>query len=66
MISNFHKESAVVTKDIKDYLQETERQLNNKEYYRKVSDNPTKTHEKLIDQTDLKSKIVKKNKSLMD
>ena len=49
MISNFHKESAVVTKDIKDYHQETERQLKNKEYYRKVSDNPTKTHEKLID-----------------
>lgn len=44
IISNVDKGGAVVTRDIKKYIQEAERQGNNKHYYRDVNHNPTTAH----------------------
>ena len=48
IICNADKGGAVVIIDVKDYIQETMRQLNDSMFYEKVSNNPTKLHTELV------------------
>ena len=45
------KGGAVVIVDVKDYIKEAERQLNNTENYRKLQEDPTATNMKLVNDT---------------
>ena len=48
IICNADKGGAVVIIDVKDYIQEAMRQLNDSMFYEKVSNNPTKLHTELV------------------
>ena len=51
IITKALKGGAVVIVDVKDYIKEAERQLNNTENYRKVQEDPTATNMKLANDT---------------
>ena len=51
IITRVAKEGAAVIVDVKDYLKEAERQLNNTENYRKLQEDPTATNMKLVNDT---------------
>ena len=51
IITKADKGGAVVIVDVKDYIKEGERQLNNTENYRKLQEEPTATNMKLINDT---------------
>ena len=51
IITKADKGSAVVIVDVKDYIKEPERQLNNSENYRKLQEDPTATNMKLVNDT---------------
>ena len=48
VITNAHKGGAAVSLDVKDYVRECERQLNNIENYRHLQKDPTVTNNKLV------------------
>ena len=45
------KGGGIVIVDVKDYIKEAERQLNNTENYRKLQEDPTATNIKLVNDT---------------
>ena len=51
IITKADKGGAVVIVDVKDYIKEAERQLNNTENYRKLQEDPTATNMKLVNDT---------------
>ena len=51
IITKADKGGAVVIVDVKDYIKEAERQLNNTEKYRKRQEDPTATNIKLVNDT---------------
>ena len=51
IITKADKGGAVVIVDVKDYIKEAERQLNNTENYRKFQEDPTATNMKLVNDT---------------
>ena len=51
IITKADKGGAVVIVDVKDYIKEAERQLNNTENYRKLQEDPTATNMKLVNYT---------------
>ena len=51
IITKADKGGAVVIVDVKDYIKEAERQLNNTENYRKLHEDPTATNMKLVNDT---------------
>ena len=51
IITKTDKGGAVVVVDVKDYIKEAERQLNNTENYRKLQEDPTATNMKLVNDT---------------
>ena len=48
IITKASKGGAVVIMDVKDYIKETERQLNNTENFKKLQEDPTATNMKLV------------------
>ena len=58
------KGGAVVIVDVKDYIKEAERQINNTENYSKLQEDPTATNMKLVNDTIerfKKQKLMKKS-----
>ena len=51
IITKADKGGAVVIVDVKDYIKEAERQLNNTENYRKLHEDPTATNMKFVNDT---------------
>ena len=51
IITKADRGGAVVIVDVKDYIKEAERQLNNTENYRKLQEDPTATNMKLLNDT---------------
>ena len=51
IITKAHKGGAVVIVGVKDYIKETEWQLNNTKNYRKLQEDPTTTNMKLVNDT---------------
>ena len=51
VITKADKGGAVNIVDVRDYIKEAERQLNNTENYRKVQEDPTATNIKLVNDT---------------
>ena len=51
IITKGDKDGAVIIVDVKDYIKEAERQLNNTENYRKLQEDPTATNMKLVNDT---------------
>ena len=51
IITKADKGGAVVIVDVKDYIKEAERQLNNTKNYRKLQEDPTATNMKLVNDT---------------
>ena len=62
IITKADKGGALVIVDVKDYIKETERQLNNTENYRKLQEDPTATNMKLVNDTIERFKKIKINK----
>ena len=62
IITKADKGGAVVIADVKDYMKEVERQLNNTENYRKLQQDPTATNLKLVNDNDKKIQETKTNK----
>ena len=62
IITKADKGGAVVIVDVKDYMKEVERQLNNTENYRKLQQDPTATNLKLVNDNDKKIQETKTNK----
>ena len=62
IITKADKDGAVVIADVKDYMKEVERQLNNTENYRKLQQDPTATNLKLVNDNDKKIQETKTNK----
>ena len=62
IITKADKGGAVVIADVKDYMKEVERQLNNTENYRKLQQDPTATNLKLVNDNDKKIQETKNNK----
>ena len=60
MITKADKGDAVVIVGVKDFLKETERQLNNTKNHRKLQEDPTATNMKLVNDTIERSKKKKK------
>ena len=48
IITKAEKGAAIVIVDVKDYIKEAERQLNNTENYRKLPEDPTATNIRLV------------------
>ena len=51
IITNADKGGAVVIQDVKEYIKEGNRQLNNSDFYKKVDKDLTHTHQKLVNNT---------------
>ena len=63
IITKANKGDAVVIRDVKDYISETHRQLNNKDHYKILNKYPTTTNAKLVNDT---TKRFKKEKFLKE
>ena len=51
IITKTNKEGAVVTRDVKNYINEAHHQLNNKYHYKILNKGPTTTNAKLVNDT---------------
>ena len=51
VVKQTDKGGALVIMDSKDYFEESMRQLNDRNYYKKLDKNPTVDHEKLVNNT---------------
>ena len=51
IITKADKGGAVVIMDVNKYVEECNRQLNNKEYYKELTSDPTESHRRLINRT---------------
>ena len=49
VITNTNKRGAIVISDVKDYVEEANRQLSNKKHYQKLPTNPTTEHAALVE-----------------